>query len=191
MFASENEDAMHKKMNELYAENPDSTLVGGGLRSKALKILWQDADQDLWKSKIDALAQDIEANRDEFPALMLQALQGLCHRDRLGSTLMSFSYAFCDTKSDWIKGGMSVILFLSLYCLSLIFSTRLFAGYDDHKKESVTIKPSDHQAQLDAWLVHADAVLSRMWLSYCTEVALFLLTFLIQENRVFQCIRFH
>ena len=79
-----------------------------------------------------------------------------------------------------------MILFLSLYCLLLIF-----AGYDDHKKESVTVKPSDHQAQLDAWLVHANAVLSHMWLSYCTEVALFLLTFLIQENRVFQCIRFH
>lgn len=106
MFASENEDAIRKKMDEIRAENPNSTLIGGGLRSKALKILWQDTDQDLWKSKIDTLARDIEANRDEFPALMLQALQTLCHHDRLGSTLMSFSYAFRDTKSDWIKGGM-------------------------------------------------------------------------------------
>lgn len=106
MFASENEDAIRKKMDEIHSENPNSTLIGGGLRSKALKILWRDADQDLWQSKINALAQDIEANRDEFPALMLQALQNLCHCDRLGSTLMSFSYAFHDTKTDWIKEGM-------------------------------------------------------------------------------------
>ena len=57
-------------MDEIHAENPNSTLIGGGLHSKTLKILWQDADQDLWKSKIDSLAQDIEANCDEFPALM-------------------------------------------------------------------------------------------------------------------------
>ncbi|KDR65060.1 hypothetical protein GALMADRAFT_149027 [Galerina marginata CBS 339.88] len=143
MFASENEDAIRKKMDDIRAESPSSTLVGGGLRNKALKILWENADQDLWKAKIDTLARDIQANREEFPALMLQALQNLCNRDRLGSTLMSFSYAFRDAKSDWIKGGM------------------LFAGYDDHKKKPVTVKPSDHKAQLDAWLAHADAVLSR------------------------------
>lgn len=106
MFASENEDVIRKKMDDIRAENPGSTLVGGGLRSKALKVLWADANQDLWKSKIDTLAQDVEANRDEFPALMLQALQNLCNRDRLGSTLMSFSYAFRNTESDGIKGGM-------------------------------------------------------------------------------------
>ena len=106
MFTSENEDAIHKKMDEIRSENPNSTLIGGGLHSKALKILWQDADQDLWQLKIDALAQDIEANQDKFPALMLQALQNLCHHDQLGSTLMSFSYVFHDTKTDWIKGGM-------------------------------------------------------------------------------------
>jgi hypothetical protein len=106
MFASENEDIIRKKMDDIRAENPDSSLVGGGLRSKALKVLWADANQDLWKAKIDTLARDVEANRDEFPALMLQALQNLCNRDRLGSTLMSFSYAFRNTESDGIKGGM-------------------------------------------------------------------------------------
>jgi len=94
MFASENEDAIRKKMEDIRAENPESDLVGGGLRSKALKILWENTDQDLWKSKIDALAGNVEANRVEFPALMLQALQNLCNRNRLGSTLMSFAYAF-------------------------------------------------------------------------------------------------
>ncbi|KIM35999.1 hypothetical protein M413DRAFT_32041 [Hebeloma cylindrosporum] len=143
MFASENEEAIRKKMDEIRAENPDSTLIGGGLRSKALKILWQNEDQDVWKSKIDALAQDIEVNREEFPALMLQALQNLCNRKQLGSTLMSFSYAFRDTKMDWIKGGM------------------ILAGYDDHKKKSVTVEPSDRKAQIDAFFVYADTVLSR------------------------------
>jgi hypothetical protein len=45
----------------------------------------------------------------------------------------------------------------------LVDCIRLFTGYDGLKKESVTVKPSDHGAQLDKWLVHADAVLSRMW----------------------------
>ena len=62
MFTSENEDAICKNMDKIHAENPDSTFIGGGLHSKALKILWQDTDQDLWKSKIDSLALDIEAN---------------------------------------------------------------------------------------------------------------------------------
>ena len=106
MFASENEDAIHQKMEDIRAENPESELVGGALRSKALKILWTDADHDLWKSKIDALARDVEANRSEFPALMLQALQNLCNRDRLGSALMSFAWAFRDSNTDGIKGGM-------------------------------------------------------------------------------------
>jgi hypothetical protein len=96
-------------MEDIRAENPESALVGGALRSKALKILWADADQDLWKSKIDALAQDVEANRSEFPALMLQALQNLCNRNRLGSSLMSFAWAFRDSDTDGIKGGMCVI----------------------------------------------------------------------------------
>jgi hypothetical protein len=36
---------------------------------------------------------------------MLQALQVLCSRERLGSTLMSFTWAFRDMKTDGIKGG--------------------------------------------------------------------------------------
>jgi hypothetical protein len=93
-------------MENIQAENPESDLVGGGLRSKALKILWTNANQDLWRSKVDALAQDVEANHAEFPSLMLQALQNLCNRDRLRSTLMSFAYAFRDDDTNGIKGGM-------------------------------------------------------------------------------------
>jgi hypothetical protein len=61
MFASENEDDIRQKMEEIQAANPDSDLKGGGLRSKALKELWAKADKDLWQSKIDALAKDIDA----------------------------------------------------------------------------------------------------------------------------------
>lgn len=75
MFASENEDAICEKMQDICAKNPGSTLVGRGLHSKALKVLWANADQDLWKSKINSLAWDVETNRNEFPVLMLQALQ--------------------------------------------------------------------------------------------------------------------
>lgn len=45
------------------------------------------------------------SNRDEFPALIFHAIQKLCTRKRLGSTLMSFSWAFRDDKNDGIKGG--------------------------------------------------------------------------------------
>ena len=72
------------------------------------------------------------------------------------------------------RGNVSDIIAIALL-FSLIFCTRLFTGYDDHKKEIVAVKPSDHKAQIDAWLVHADAVLSRMWLIYHAEVALFYL----------------
>ena len=61
MFASENEDAICKQMEAIQAQNPELDLVGGGLRNKALKILWAKADQDLWKSKMETLAGDIDA----------------------------------------------------------------------------------------------------------------------------------
>jgi hypothetical protein len=123
MFASENEDAIHKQMEVIQAENPDSDLVGGGLHNKALKILWAKADQDSWKSKMEKLAGDVDVyvsyydvwltlqfmllcrNRDEFPVLIFHAIQKLCTRKRLGSALMTFLWAFRDDKNDGIKGG--------------------------------------------------------------------------------------
>jgi len=36
---------------------------------------------------------------------MLKALQDLCSRDRLGSTLMSFTWAFRDVQTNRMKGG--------------------------------------------------------------------------------------
>ncbi|KDR77906.1 hypothetical protein GALMADRAFT_244867 [Galerina marginata CBS 339.88] len=145
MFASENEDAIRRQMEVIQAENPDSDLVGGGLRNKALKILWAKADQDLWKAKMEKLAGDIDANRDDFPALIFHAIQNLCARKRLGSTLMSFSWAFRDDKNDGIKGGTVI------------------TGYDAYKQSLIAdnCKPIDHQAQLESWFNHADAILSR------------------------------
>jgi hypothetical protein len=122
MFASENDEAIQQKIKDIQTENPKLDLVGGGMRNKALKELWAKADKDLWQSKIDTLARDINAyvrptmhccqslivfsrNREQFPSLMLQALQDLCSRERLGSTLMSFTWAFRDVKTDRIKGG--------------------------------------------------------------------------------------
>jgi hypothetical protein len=92
------------------------------MRNKALKELWKKADKELWQSKIDTLARDTDAyvwptvhcsqplivfsrNQEQFPSLMLQALQVLCSRERLRSTLMSFTWAFHDVKTDGIKGG--------------------------------------------------------------------------------------
>jgi len=122
MFASENDEAIKRKMEEIQTENPESDLVGGGLRNKALKELWGMADKDLWQSKIEALARDVDAyvwptmhcceslivfsrNREQFPSLMLQSLHDICNRERLGSTLMSFTWAFRDVKTDGMKGG--------------------------------------------------------------------------------------
>ncbi|KDR64990.1 hypothetical protein GALMADRAFT_771859 [Galerina marginata CBS 339.88] len=145
MFASENEDAIRKQMEVIQSENPDSDLIGGGLRNKALKVLWAKADQNLWKSKMEKLAGDVDLNRAEFPALIYRAVQNLCNRKRLGSTLMSLSWAFRDDESDGIKGGT------------------IITGYDAYKQAPVTdnCKPIDHKTQLEAWFNHADAILSR------------------------------
>jgi hypothetical protein len=46
------------------------------------------------------------SNQDEFPALIFYAIQKLCTCKWLGSTLMSFLWAFHDDKNDGIGGGM-------------------------------------------------------------------------------------
>ena len=50
------------------------------------------------------------------------------------------------------------------YCYDIDSSTsRIFAGYDAYREESVNpniAQPNDHNAQLEVWLNHADAVLS-------------------------------
>jgi hypothetical protein len=61
LFASENDEAIQRKSVEIRNENPESDLVGGALRNKALKELWAEADKDLWQSKIDTFARDIDA----------------------------------------------------------------------------------------------------------------------------------
>jgi hypothetical protein len=61
IFASENEDAIQAAMKKIRADNPNSDLLGGGLRNKALKTLWKDADKAFWEAKVKALAADVEA----------------------------------------------------------------------------------------------------------------------------------
>ena len=50
------------------------------------------------------------------------------------------------------------------YCYDIDGSTsRIFAGYDTYREESVNpniAQPNDHNAQLEVWLNHADMVLS-------------------------------
>jgi len=49
------------------------------------------------------------------------------------------------------------------YCYDIDGSTsRIFAGYDAYREASVNpniAQPNDHNAQLEVWLNHADAVL--------------------------------
>ncbi|KAF8962010.1 hypothetical protein BDZ97DRAFT_2027088 [Flammula alnicola] len=141
MFASENEDDLKAEMDRIHAENPD--LFGGALRNKALKILWDKADHVQWESKIADLADNVEANQAVFADLMSIALQNLCNRKRLGSTVMSFSWAFRDPSTDLVKGGS------------------LWTGYDAYQDADILVKPADHRTQADAWILHADAVLPR------------------------------
>jgi len=61
LFASENDEAIQQKSVEIQNANPELDLVGGALRNKALKVLWAEADKDLWQSKIDTFARDIDA----------------------------------------------------------------------------------------------------------------------------------
>ena len=61
MFASENEDAVRLKMNNLRVGKSDSGLNEGELHNKALEELWEKADKNLWQSKTDNLAKDVDA----------------------------------------------------------------------------------------------------------------------------------
>jgi len=61
IFASENEDAIQAAMKKIHADNPNSDLLRGGLRNKALKTLWKDANKAFWEAKVKALAADVEA----------------------------------------------------------------------------------------------------------------------------------
>ena len=70
LFVSENDEAIQQKMVEIQTKNPDSDLVGGGLRNKALKELWAKADKDLWQSKIDTFVNNIDAY--VWPTVYLQ-----------------------------------------------------------------------------------------------------------------------
>ena len=122
IFASENEVAIRQKMDELRGAKSDLGLNAEGMHNKVLEELWEKADKNMWQSKIDSLAKDVDAyvqlppsgssllilffrNQEQFPTSMLHALQDLCSRERLGTTLMSFTWAFRDSKTDKIKGG--------------------------------------------------------------------------------------
>jgi hypothetical protein len=59
LFASENDEALNTKMDQLRSKYPD--LVGGALRNKALSKLWKKADQGEWKEKAAVLVADIDA----------------------------------------------------------------------------------------------------------------------------------
>jgi len=59
MFASENEDAVRTKMDELRVDYPK--IPAGALRGKAVKHLWHAADHAVWDEKIKALAQNVDA----------------------------------------------------------------------------------------------------------------------------------
>jgi hypothetical protein len=61
MFASENEDAIRQKMDNLRVGKSDLGLNEAGLRNKALDELWEKADKNLWQSKIDNLEKDVDA----------------------------------------------------------------------------------------------------------------------------------
>jgi len=59
MFASENEEAIRATMADICVTYPH--LEGGALRNKALKILWDGADQKHWEMKIAELAANVES----------------------------------------------------------------------------------------------------------------------------------
>ncbi|CAA7262276.1 unnamed protein product [Cyclocybe aegerita] len=129
LFAGENEDAIKSKMQELSVEF--LALMGGGLRNKAVAVLWAMADQDLWKAKAKELLADVDMNREHFPLLMARFLETLCSRGCVGTVYTSFSYAVRST-NDGIK------------------ALTVYAGFDSTKKALLALKPNNHEAQADA-----------------------------------------
>ncbi|TFK35120.1 hypothetical protein BDQ12DRAFT_726252 [Crucibulum laeve] len=140
IFAGNNLDALEAEKDIVRKEYPD--LTGGPLHTKALKCLWDAADQDLWEKAAADLAKDISANQKEFPALIAKALHGLCTRERLGSTLMMFLYAFHD-ENDGIMSGI------------------VYTGYNAKWKKEIAFELEDHGAYAASWEHHADILLPR------------------------------
>ncbi|KAF9555030.1 hypothetical protein CPC08DRAFT_766264 [Agrocybe pediades] len=94
---------IREKMNELKIVYPG--LNNGALRNKAVKALWDAADQEYWKERVQDVKGDLKTNREHLPLIMHHALQDLATRDCLGSIALSFSFAYRDTNTDGIKGA--------------------------------------------------------------------------------------
>ncbi|KAF8958226.1 hypothetical protein BDZ97DRAFT_1923822 [Flammula alnicola] len=138
LFASENEEALQVKMDDIHACHPD--LVGGALHNKVLKKLWKKADQGEWKEKAAVMAADINTNQNEFPDLMAQAVQNLIARGRLGSVVTSLNYAYRDSHGGVIYGIV-------------------YNGYNTTTEERIDWKYEDHGAKVMSWKTVAEPLL--------------------------------
>lgn len=59
IFAEDMVDEIADTVKELSKKDP--RLPAGAARNKALKILWDKADQSIWNAKAESLAEDIDA----------------------------------------------------------------------------------------------------------------------------------
>ncbi|KAF8965363.1 hypothetical protein BDZ97DRAFT_1757208 [Flammula alnicola] len=140
LFAQEHEEEIQAEMEAMQSEYPN--LRGGGLKKKALAKLWEVADHKHWESKTEELAKDTYSNQKEFPFLIADALQNICAKGYLGSSVMSLSYGFRNAKDGVVAGT-------------------IYAGQNLVTGKEILNELKDQDKWRDTWKAHADILLPR------------------------------
>jgi hypothetical protein len=110
-----------KERDVIMLDDPNMSQVGA--YQKALKLLWNDADQDIWEAQAQGEAEDVfeyifihivynnsdysttHRNQKIFPPHLFSSLRALCHVGGLGKLEVVAFYAFRDGL-DRIETGM-------------------------------------------------------------------------------------
>ncbi|PPR05478.1 hypothetical protein CVT26_009069 [Gymnopilus dilepis] len=140
LFASENEDALKAKMEELASAQPE--LVGGALRNRALKELFDQADKVFWENRAIDMLSDIDTNQAQFPELMATAIDAVLSRGRVGTVVTALTYA-CRDSIGALDYGI------------------IYNGFNAARKERIQWKHDDHDIRAAAWQEYANNLLPR------------------------------
>ncbi|RDB26033.1 hypothetical protein Hypma_006438 [Hypsizygus marmoreus] len=141
LFANDNETTVQAAAKVISDGHP--SYVGGAAYQMALADLWSKADQGLWEAKAKAVAEDIAANQNEFPALISKALRELCGRGLLGSTVVSLLYAYRRDDNGLEYGT-------------------IYTGYNATTKSEIQEELDNHEAITEMWYKHAQRLIPRI-----------------------------